>query len=130
MSNNYKDLADCLNFDKERIPRARRFRAHFTKIEVALETGITIKSLVAYLNENGFSITFKTFEGELYRARKFLKEKSKNKPIAENKINPIITKQQTILPHGKIINDNMEETLDDFEEAAINYVANKPKSIF
>lgn len=93
----YKNLADALNLDKERIPRARRFFKNLPEIESLLKTGITIKSLVNDLNANGFEIEFKTFEGELYRARKKQKklsdikndntpkEKHKEYSLSENK---------------------------------------------
>jgi alanine racemase len=102
MENNYKDLADSLNYEKEIRPRARRFRANLNKIEAILNTGVKIQSLVDILKENGFDIDIKSFQKELYNARKFFKKQSENKPVTENKvINTVTADKQAILPQDK-----------------------------
>lgn len=70
----YKNLAELLNKNKEGIPRARRFRDNLTKIESILSTGIRIRYLVECLNKNDFEITMKAFKEELHKARKKLKQ--------------------------------------------------------
>jgi hypothetical protein len=74
--NEYKNLADSLNKNKDGIPRARRFRDNLTTIELILSTGIRIRYLVECLNNNDFKITTKAFKEELHRARKQLKQQT------------------------------------------------------
>lgn len=74
MNEDFKDLADLLNTNKEYIPRARRVFNNLNKIESILSTGITLKSLVYIINENGFEIKFDSFKNDIYQARKKLKK--------------------------------------------------------
>lgn len=111
--NEYKDLIDALNFKKEKIPRDRRIFINIALIESFLKTGITIKSLVEDLNENGFIIGYDDFKNGLNRARKKLKTQG-------NKQTGIIksgnTQQQQVFSYEKNINEENENTQEQLNE--------------
>jgi hypothetical protein len=78
-----------------------------------LNTGITIKSLVDDLNENGFSIEYNDFKSGLTRARRKLKTQGGNKP--DIKTNDI-KKPDIIKPTAGVINNTQVEEVEDEDE--------------
>lgn len=106
--NEYKDLADSLNKDKEYIPRARRIFNNLNTIEAILYTGITFNSLATILRNNGFEITFKQLKNDIYQARKKLK--------ATGIVKSNNTQQQNIFAPAKNINEEKETVEENPQE--------------
>jgi hypothetical protein len=121
-----KNLADLLNFNKDKIPRARRIFKNLCEVEKLLQTGITIKVLVDELNKNGFEIGFRVFEVELYRARKKQRQKVtgyfKTKSVIDINITAPIssseTKQTSNLSHEKNIDIPVNKTALGIKESS------------
>ena len=123
--NEYKDLIDALNFKKEKIPRDRRIFINIALIESFLKTGITIKSLVEDLNENGLIIGYDDFKNGLNRARRKLKTQG-NKQTGIIKSNN--TQQQNTFSYEKNINeekDTVEENTQETENLTLKQKAER-----
>ena len=107
--NEYQDLIDALNFKKEKIPRDRRIFINIALIESFLKTGITIKSLVEDLNENGFIIGYDDFKNGLNRARRKLKTQGNKQTGVIKSANT----QQQIFSYEKNINEEKDTNVQE-----------------